>query len=189
MHTLRTVRNKTHDTEALVRACSAWAVRGSKNTDIQFWKDVGNGILLDRPLSFKLHQSYRPLPCLFPRCKKFGRIPRKTVRWWRWWPQHRGRISLPRWSGNAVIVTALLTHTVMAKNIGTLGECDQRRLWKWCEKHDFYRVWRDSGWRNGLWSLFRCSLTSSGIIGEHLERLNWQMEVSKSSQNVINGWR
>ncbi len=54
----------------------------------------GNGILLDRPLPFKLHQSYRPLPCLFPRCKKFGRIPRKTVRWWRWWPQHRGRISL-----------------------------------------------------------------------------------------------
>ncbi len=27
-----------------------------------FWKDVGNGILLDRPLPFKLHQSYRPLP-------------------------------------------------------------------------------------------------------------------------------
>ncbi len=25
------------------------------------WKDVGNGILLDRPLPFKLHQSYRPL--------------------------------------------------------------------------------------------------------------------------------
>ncbi len=24
-----------------------------------------------------------------------------------------------------------------------------------------------------------CSLTSSGIIGEHLELLNWQMEVSK----------
>ncbi len=27
-----------------------------------FWKDVGNWILLDRPLPFKLHQSYRPLP-------------------------------------------------------------------------------------------------------------------------------
>ncbi len=27
-----------------------------------FWKDVRNGILLDRPLTFKLHQSYRPLP-------------------------------------------------------------------------------------------------------------------------------
>ncbi len=24
-----------------------------------FWKDVGNGILLDHPLLFKLHQSYR----------------------------------------------------------------------------------------------------------------------------------
>ncbi len=28
--------------------------------------------------------------------------------------------------------------------------------------------------------LVRCSLTSSGIIGENLELLNWQMEVSKS---------
>ncbi len=46
-------------------------------------------------------------------------------------------------------------------------------LWIW-------RVWSDSGWRNGLWSLLRCSLTSSGVIGEHLELLNWQMEVSKS---------
>ncbi len=27
-----------------------------------FWKDVGNGILLDRLLLFKLHESYRPLP-------------------------------------------------------------------------------------------------------------------------------
>ncbi len=35
------------------------------------------------------------------------------------------------------------------------------------------------------WSLISCqvfSLTSSGIIGEHLELLNWQMEVSKSIQ-------
>ncbi len=31
-----------------------------------------------------------------------------------------------------------------------------------------------------LWSLIRCSRTSSGVIGEHLELLNWQMEVSKS---------
>ncbi len=66
MHMLRTVRNKTHDTEALVRACSAWARRGSKNTDMLFWKDVGNGILLDRPLPFKSHQSYRPLLCFIP---------------------------------------------------------------------------------------------------------------------------
>ncbi len=34
-------------------------------------------------------------------------------------------------------------------------------LWIW-------RIWRDSGWRNGLWSHVRCSLTSSGIIGEKL---------------------
>ncbi len=57
-----------------------------------------------RPNYTRVTDRYR---VLFPRCKKFGRIPRKTVRWWRWWPQHRGRISLPRWSGNAVIVTAL----------------------------------------------------------------------------------
>ncbi len=31
-----------------------------------FWKDVGNGILLDRPLPFKSHQSYRPLLCFIP---------------------------------------------------------------------------------------------------------------------------
>ncbi len=41
------------------------------------------------------------------------------------------------------------------------------------------KIWSDSGWRNGLWCLVRCSLTSSGITGEHLEMLNWQMEVSK----------
>ncbi len=66
MHMLRTVRNKTHDTEALVRACSAWAVRGSKKTHMLFWKDVGNGILLYRPLPFKSHQGYQPLPCFIP---------------------------------------------------------------------------------------------------------------------------
>ncbi len=57
------------------------------------------------------------------------------------------------------------------------GELKRRstvmELWIW-------RIWSDYGWRNGLWSLVRCSLTSSGIIGEHLELLNWQMEVSKS---------
>ncbi len=42
------------------------------------------------------------------------------------------------------------------------------------------KIWSDSGWRNGLWSRVRCSLTSSGIIGENVELLNWQMEVSKS---------
>ncbi len=34
-------------------------------------------------------------------------------------------------------------------------------------------VWSGSGWRNGFWSLVRCSLTSSGIIGENSELLNW----------------
>ncbi len=109
MHMLRTVRNKTHDTEALVRACSTWATRGSNNTDMLFWKDVGNGILLDRPLPFKSHQSYRPLPCFIPalqeicsglakkKCGDDGDDLNTAV-----------GISLPRWSGNAVIVTALI---------------------------------------------------------------------------------
>ncbi len=42
-----------------------------------FWKDVGNGILLDRPLPFKLHQSYQRYRVLFPRCKKSGRVREK----------------------------------------------------------------------------------------------------------------
>ncbi len=56
------------------------------------------------------------------------------------------------------------------------GELKRRsnnmELWIW-------RIWSDSGWRNGLWSRVRCSLTSSGIIGENLELWNRQMEVSK----------
>ncbi len=49
---------------------------------------------------------------------------------------------------------------------------EEKKLWIW-------RIWRDSGWRNALWSLVRCSLASSGITGKHLELLKWQMEVSK----------
>jgi len=41
-------------------------------------------------------------------------------------------------------------------------------------------IWRDSVWRNGLWSLVSCSPNSSGIIGEDLELLTWQNEVAKS---------
>ncbi len=36
--------------------------RLEESADILFWKDLGNGIMLDRLLQFKLHQSYRPLP-------------------------------------------------------------------------------------------------------------------------------
>ncbi len=52
------------------------------------------------------------------------------------------------------------------------GELKRRstvmELWIW-------RIWRDSGWRNGFWSLVRCSLTSSGIIGENSYTIlaNW----------------
>ncbi len=37
---------------------------------------------------------------------------------------------------------------------------EEKKLWVW-------RIWRDSGWRNGLWSLIKCSPNSSGIIGEN----------------------
>ncbi len=43
-----------------------------------FRKDVGNGILLDRPLPFKLHQSYRPLPCFIPALQEIWSGPAKN---------------------------------------------------------------------------------------------------------------
>ncbi len=55
-----------------------------------FWKDVGNGILLDAHSRSNYTRFTDRCRVLFPRCKKSGRVPRKTVRWWRWWPQHRG---------------------------------------------------------------------------------------------------
>ncbi len=76
MHMLRTVHNKTHDIEALVRACSAW--EGVKTHRYAVLKDVGNGILLDRPLPFKLHQSYRPLPCFIPALQEIWSDPAKN---------------------------------------------------------------------------------------------------------------
>ncbi len=91
------VRNKTHDTEALVRACSAWAVRGSKNTQICCSERMSEtGYCLYRPLTVQITPGLPTVTVFYSR----GRIPRKTVRWWRWWPHHRGCISLPRWSGN-----------------------------------------------------------------------------------------
>ncbi len=48
-----------------------------------FWKDVGNGILLDRPFPFKLHQSYDRycvvLGNLIPRRQKSGRDNRRNA--------------------------------------------------------------------------------------------------------------
>ncbi len=106
MHRLRTVRNKTHNTEALVLACSAWAIRGSKqSTNMLFWKDVGNRILLDRPLPFKLHQI--PTATVF-----YSRVARNLVR------SANSAVmtvmtstqqSASHYRGNAVIVTALST--------------------------------------------------------------------------------
>ncbi len=104
MHMLHTMRNKTHDTEALVHACSAWARRGSKNTDMLFWKDVGNRILLDRPLPFKLHQAYR-------RYVFYSRVARNIVGSAKNTAVMTVMTSTPRsashYRGNAVIITAL----------------------------------------------------------------------------------
>ncbi len=79
-----------------------WCMRAARERDMN-----GNGILLDRPLPFKLHQSYRPLPCFIPALQEIWSNPAKQC-------GDDGDdlntavgISLPRWSGNAVIVTAL----------------------------------------------------------------------------------
>ncbi len=95
-----------------------------------FRKDVGNGILLDRPLPFKLHQSYRPLPCFIPALQEIWSGPAK---------KQCGDggdggddlntavgISLPRWSGYAVIVTAL--HYRQIKQITDFLSVSEKRV-------------------------------------------------------------
>ncbi len=67
-----------------------------------FWKDVGNGILLDRPLPFKLHQSYWPLPCFIPALQDIWSDPAKNSAVMTSTPR-----SASHYRGNAVIVTAL----------------------------------------------------------------------------------
>ncbi len=49
MHMLRTVRNKTHDTEALVRACSAWAKEGVKTHRYAVLKGCGERDIVRPP--------------------------------------------------------------------------------------------------------------------------------------------
>ncbi len=41
-------------------------------------KGCWDGILLDRPLPFKLHQSYRPLPCFIPALQEIWSGPTKN---------------------------------------------------------------------------------------------------------------
>jgi len=74
-----------------------------------------------------------------------------------------------RWIVTSLVLTMLLLYNHYC---GKWRE--EAQSWSWESKGS----WSDSGW--SLWSLVRCSLTSSGIIGENLEMLNWQMEVSKS---------
>ncbi len=68
-----------HEREEGVKTHRYAVLKGCRERDI-----------VRRPLPFKLHQSYRPLPCLIPALQEIWSGPRKTVRWWRWWPQHRG---------------------------------------------------------------------------------------------------
>ncbi len=68
------MRNKTHDMEALVRERE----EGVKTHRYAVLKGCGNGILLDRPLPFKLHQSYRPLPCFIPALHEIWSDPAKN---------------------------------------------------------------------------------------------------------------
>ncbi len=61
-----------------------WCVRAAREreegvkTHMLFWKDVGNRILLDRPLPFKSHQSYRPLLCFIPALQEIWSGPAKN---------------------------------------------------------------------------------------------------------------
>ncbi len=107
--------------KALVRACSAWAIRVSKAQICCSGRRERD--IVDRPLLFKLHQSYRLLPCFIrefnpasqeiwsgpAECRQLP--PANTL-------QNKCGddgddlntavgISLQRWCGNAVIVTAL----------------------------------------------------------------------------------
>ncbi len=93
-----------------------------------FWKDVGNRILLDRPLSFKLHQL--PTVTVFyrefnPTLQEIWSCPAKCIPLassCKYLAKMCGDdgddlnttvgISLPQWCGNAVIVTALVTLTL-----------------------------------------------------------------------------
>ncbi len=77
---LRTVRNKTHDTEALVRACRRVSgKRGVKTHRYAVLKDVGNGRLLDRTTPVQITPEVPDrYPCFIPALQDFGRIPRKN---------------------------------------------------------------------------------------------------------------
>ncbi len=106
MHMLRTVRNKTHDAEALVRACSAWAIRGSKNTQICCSERMSG----TRPPTPVQITPELPTATVF-----YSRVARNLVGSREKQCGDDGDdlitavgISLPRWSSNAVIVTALL---------------------------------------------------------------------------------
>ncbi len=77
-----------------------WCVRaareleeGVKTHRYAVLKGCREGILLDRPLPFKLHQSYRPLPCFIPALQDIWSDPAKNIAVMTSTP---GRISLPR---------------------------------------------------------------------------------------------
>ncbi len=67
MHMLRTVRNKTHEREEGVKTHRYAVLKGCRERDI-----------VRRPLPFKLHQSYRPLPCFIPALQEIWSGPAKN---------------------------------------------------------------------------------------------------------------
>ncbi len=105
MHMLH---NKIHDTEALVHACSTWAIRGSKKTQICCSEKMSDRDIVRPPTPVQITPG---LPTanrvLFLRCKKSGRVREKKVL------VMTVMTSTPRsashYRGNVVIVTALTT--------------------------------------------------------------------------------
>ncbi len=115
MHMLCTVRNKIHDTEALDRACSAWAIRVSKAqiccsernivrppAPVQITPELPCFIWEFNPVLQEIWSGPTECRPLASSCKYLA----KKVHWWRWWPQHRCQAS--HYRGKAVTVTALL---------------------------------------------------------------------------------
>ncbi len=105
--------------KALVHACSAWAIRVSKAQICCSGHQERD--IVDRPIQFKLHQSYRPLTCFIrefnPACKKSGRVPRNADSFLLQIPCKKSAVmTLTPWSasyyrGDAVIITALVSAT------------------------------------------------------------------------------
>ncbi len=115
-------------------------------------------------------------PVFWPEpCRRWVLWPEPCRTWVRW-PEEA-----PSWSCESKGSGEILDEGMVSDLVSGVLWPEPCRTWvRWPEEEKLWiwRVWSDSGWRNDLWSLVRCSLTSSGVIGEHLELLNWQMKKS-----------